>query len=192
MFLDVGSAATPEQAVVRKAALAFKRLLQDRGADLAYARRLPDLSRAHGLRDIAGEVVRHRWVGGVATGGGELLPGCRGDDRAESLQQRGTLRAGPARGPPLRCRDEPADLRQGTPTDLNHWARQASPQTDRVGALGFTTPHAPGRRRVLLCAAPKGGPEKRASDGRTCPSKARRSPRDSPSSHSTVRPTTRS
>ena len=46
MFLDVGSAATPEQAVVRKVALAFKRLLQDRGADLAYARRLPDLLRA--------------------------------------------------------------------------------------------------------------------------------------------------
>jgi hypothetical protein len=55
MFLDVGSAATPEQAVVRKVALAFKRLLQDRGADLAYARLLPDLLRARGLRDIAGE-----------------------------------------------------------------------------------------------------------------------------------------
>ena len=55
MFLDVGCAATPEQAVVRKVALAFKRLLQDRGADLAYARRLPDLLRARGLRDIAGE-----------------------------------------------------------------------------------------------------------------------------------------
>jgi SAM-dependent methyltransferase len=55
MFLDVNSAATPEQAVMRKVALAFKRLLQDRGADLAYARRLPDLLRARGLRDIAGE-----------------------------------------------------------------------------------------------------------------------------------------
>lgn len=55
LFLDVGSAATPEQAVVRKVALAFKRLLQGRGADLAYARRLPDLLRARGLRDIAGE-----------------------------------------------------------------------------------------------------------------------------------------
>jgi SAM-dependent methyltransferase len=55
MFLDVDSAATPEQAVVRKVALAFRRLLQDRGADLAYARRLPDLLRARGLRDIAGE-----------------------------------------------------------------------------------------------------------------------------------------
>ena len=44
MFLSVGSAAMPpEQAVVRKVALAFKRLLQDRGADLAYAGRLPDL-----------------------------------------------------------------------------------------------------------------------------------------------------
>jgi SAM-dependent methyltransferase len=55
MFLDVGSAATPEQAVIRNVALAFKRLLQDRGADLAYARRLPDLLRARGLRDVAGE-----------------------------------------------------------------------------------------------------------------------------------------
>ena len=55
MFLDVGSAATREQAVVRKVALALKRLLQDCGADLAYARRLPDLLRARGLRDIAGE-----------------------------------------------------------------------------------------------------------------------------------------
>jgi SAM-dependent methyltransferase len=55
MFLDVSSAATPEQAVVRTVALAFKRLLQDRGADLAYARRLPDLFRARGLQDIAGE-----------------------------------------------------------------------------------------------------------------------------------------
>jgi SAM-dependent methyltransferase len=55
MFLDVGSAATPEQATVRKVALAFKQLLQGRGADLAYARRLPDLLRARGLRDIAGE-----------------------------------------------------------------------------------------------------------------------------------------
>ena len=42
MFLDVGFAATPEQTTVRKVALAFKRLLQGRGADLAYARRLPD------------------------------------------------------------------------------------------------------------------------------------------------------
>ncbi|HET7380488.1 MAG TPA: class I SAM-dependent methyltransferase, partial [Gaiellales bacterium] len=41
MLLDVGPAATPEQATVRKVALAFKRLLQGRGADLAYARRLP-------------------------------------------------------------------------------------------------------------------------------------------------------
>jgi hypothetical protein len=40
MFLDVGSAATPEQAAGRKVALAFKRLLQDRGADVASARRL--------------------------------------------------------------------------------------------------------------------------------------------------------
>ena len=55
MFLDVGSAATPEQATVRKVALAFKRLLEGRGADLAYARRLPDLLRARGLRDVAGE-----------------------------------------------------------------------------------------------------------------------------------------
>jgi hypothetical protein len=55
MFLDIGCAATPEQAVVRKVALAFKRLLHDRGADLAYARRLPDLFRARGLRDVAGE-----------------------------------------------------------------------------------------------------------------------------------------
>ena len=55
MFLDIGTAATPEQAVVRKVALAFKRLLHDRGADLAYARRLPDLLRARGLRDVAGE-----------------------------------------------------------------------------------------------------------------------------------------
>jgi SAM-dependent methyltransferase len=55
MFLDVGSAATPEQAVVRTVALAFKRLLEDRGADPAYARGLPDLLRARGLRDIAGE-----------------------------------------------------------------------------------------------------------------------------------------
>jgi hypothetical protein len=55
MFLDAGSAATPEQATVRKVALAFKRLLQGRGADLAYARRLPDLLRAHGLRGVAGE-----------------------------------------------------------------------------------------------------------------------------------------
>jgi SAM-dependent methyltransferase len=55
VFLDAGSAATPAQATVRKVALAFKRLLQDRGADLAYARRLPDLLRAHGLRDVAGE-----------------------------------------------------------------------------------------------------------------------------------------
>ena len=55
MFLDVGSAATPEQATVRKVALAFKRLLQGRGADLAYARRLPDLLRARGLREVAGE-----------------------------------------------------------------------------------------------------------------------------------------
>jgi SAM-dependent methyltransferase len=55
MFLDVGSAATPEQAVVRKVALAFRRLRQDRGADLAYARRLPDLLRARGLGDVAGE-----------------------------------------------------------------------------------------------------------------------------------------
>jgi SAM-dependent methyltransferase len=55
MFLDVGSAATPEQATVRKVALAFKRLLQGRGADLAFARRLPDLLRARGLRDVAGE-----------------------------------------------------------------------------------------------------------------------------------------
>ena len=55
MFLDVGSAGTPEQATVRKVALAFKRLLQSRGADLAYARRLPDMLRARGLRDVAGE-----------------------------------------------------------------------------------------------------------------------------------------
>jgi hypothetical protein len=55
MFLDVSSAATPEQAVMRKVALAFKRLLQDRGADLAYARRLPDLLRDRGLTDVAGE-----------------------------------------------------------------------------------------------------------------------------------------
>ena len=43
MFLDVGLATTSEQAVVRKVALAFKQLLQDRGADLAYAR-LPPLT----------------------------------------------------------------------------------------------------------------------------------------------------
>ena len=34
---------------------AFKRLLQGRGSDLAYARRLPDLLRARGLRGVAGE-----------------------------------------------------------------------------------------------------------------------------------------
>ena len=55
MFLDVGAAATPEQAIVRKVALAFKRLLQERGADLAYARRLPGMLRSRGLEDIAGE-----------------------------------------------------------------------------------------------------------------------------------------
>jgi hypothetical protein len=38
MFLDVGSAATPEQATVRKVALAFKRLLPGRGADLTMRR----------------------------------------------------------------------------------------------------------------------------------------------------------
>ena len=55
MFLEVGCAAMTEQAVIRKVALAFERLLQDRGADLAYARRLPDLLCARGLREVAGE-----------------------------------------------------------------------------------------------------------------------------------------
>ena len=55
MFLDAGVAASADQATVRKVALAFRRLLEDRGADMAYARGLPDLLRARGLRDVAGE-----------------------------------------------------------------------------------------------------------------------------------------
>lgn len=55
MFLDAGVAASPDQASLRKVALAFRRLLEDRGADMAYGRRLPDLLRARGLRGVAGE-----------------------------------------------------------------------------------------------------------------------------------------
>ena len=52
---DLFDARTIEYLAAIRVALAFKRLLQDRDADLAYARRLPDLLRARGLRDVAGE-----------------------------------------------------------------------------------------------------------------------------------------
>ena len=156
MFLDVGSAATPEQAVVRKVALAFKRLLQDRGADLAYARRLPDLLRARGLtghRRRGSDRVRHWWLGSVATGGGELLPGCRRNDPTQSVhQRRAAIRSGTARGPRRRRRDAPADLRLGTPSELNHSARGEPARTlTAPSRTRSITPHRPGRRRLMPC-----------------------------------------
>ena len=124
MFLEVGSAATPEQAVMREVALAFKRLLQDREADLAYARRLPDLLRARGLRHIAGE---GRMVFGAGGSAASRLAAANYSQVAEEMIGQGLctsgelrIRAGPPPGPRLRCRDAPADLRLGTPTELNH------------------------------------------------------------------------
>ena len=106
---------------MRKVALAFKRLLRDRGADLAYARRLPDLLRAHGLRDIAGEGRMVFGTGGspgVATGGGELLPGCRGDDPRE-LCTSGELRSA------LELLDDPS-VGVATHLLISAWGRRPS------------------------------------------------------------------
>jgi predicted methyltransferase len=94
MFLDIGSAATPEQAVMRKVALAFKRLLQDRGADLAYARRLPDLLRARGLRDIAGE---GRMVFGSGGSAASRLAAANYSQVAEEMIRQGLCSSGELR-----------------------------------------------------------------------------------------------
>jgi len=46
---------TAEETRVRRLQRAFTELLTQKGADTEYARRLPDLLRALGLRDVAGE-----------------------------------------------------------------------------------------------------------------------------------------
>ena len=158
MFLDVGSAATPEQAVVRKVALAFKRLLQDRGADLAYARRLPDLLRASGLRDIAGE---GRIVFGTGGSAASRLATANYSRVAEDMIGQCICTSGELH-PRWTCSRTPAsvsrrtaDLRLGTPTELNHWARRPSAPTDRA------EPHPDSSCRThpgdfVSCSAPRG------------------------------------
>ena len=94
MFLDVGWAATPEQAVMRTVALAFKRLLQDRGADLAYARRLPDLLRARGLRDIGGE---GRMVFGAGGSAASRLAAANYSQVGEEMIRKGLCTSGELR-----------------------------------------------------------------------------------------------
>ena len=54
-FLDATVPVTAQEASVRRIHRGFRDLLIQRGADLTYARGLPDLLRAHGLRDVAGE-----------------------------------------------------------------------------------------------------------------------------------------
>jgi ubiquinone/menaquinone biosynthesis C-methylase UbiE len=54
-FLDATTPVTAQEASVRRIHRGFRELLIQRGADLTYARGLPDLLRAHGLRGVAGE-----------------------------------------------------------------------------------------------------------------------------------------
>ena len=54
-FLDATVPVTAQEASVRRIHRGFRELLIQSGADLTYARELPDLLRAHGLRDVAGE-----------------------------------------------------------------------------------------------------------------------------------------
>ena len=54
-YLDATAPATAQEASVRRIHRGFRKLLIQNGADLTYARGLPDLLRAHGLRDVAGE-----------------------------------------------------------------------------------------------------------------------------------------
>ena len=79
---------------MRKVALAFKRLLQDRGADLAYARRLPDLLRARGLRDIAGE---GRIVFGIGGSAASRLAAANYSQVAEEMIGQGLCTSGELR-----------------------------------------------------------------------------------------------
>ena len=54
-FLYATTPVTAEETRVRRVQRAFTQLLAQRGADTEYARRLPDLLRELGLRDVAGE-----------------------------------------------------------------------------------------------------------------------------------------
>jgi precorrin-6B methylase 2 len=54
-FFDATEAATDREQRIRTVQRAFAELLRRRGADLKYARRLPELLRRQGLRDVAGQ-----------------------------------------------------------------------------------------------------------------------------------------
>ena len=119
MFLDVGSAATPEQATVRKVALAFKRLLQGRGADLAYARRLPDLLRARGLRDVAGE---GRIVFGIGGSPASRLAAANYSQVAEEMIRQNLCTSGELRST-LELLADP-EFGVATPLLISAWGRR--------------------------------------------------------------------
>lgn len=54
-FLDATKPVTDQEASVRRIERAFRELLTQRGADMQYPRRLPDLLRALGMHDVGGE-----------------------------------------------------------------------------------------------------------------------------------------
>ena len=136
IFLDVAPAATPEQAVVRRVALAFRRLLQERGADLAEARWLPDLLRARGLGDVAGE---GRIVFGTGGSAASRLAAANGTSQvAEEMIGQSLCTSGELRSalelladPGFGVATHLLILRPGTPTGLSHSARAEPAHDDR-------------------------------------------------------------